>query len=319
MKNYFWALVILMSAFGCNSKSEIEKEIEQIPVDFELVRFDKIFGKASVSDLQNLKLQYPQFFPRQFPDSIWVGRMTDTLQQQLNEAVAEVFPNETALEDDLTQLFQHISYYYPNFSIPKVYTTTSDVDYKTKVIARDSVLIIELDTYLGSEHPFYEGISKYITKNMKPEAILPDVAMAYSKKYIMVPRQRSFLAQMVYFGKGLYLKDKWLPQLNDAQKIGYTDVELNWAQTNETDIWRYFVENELLYSTDIKLPSRFINPAPFSKFNLELDNESPGMIGRYVGWQIVRSYMDNNKVSLNELMQIEPEELFRNSKYKPKK
>ena len=85
------------------------------------------------------------------------------------------------------------------------------------------------------------------------------------------------------------------------------------------DMWRYFIENELLFSTDAKLPPRFINEAPFSKFYLEIDNESPGMIGRYLGWQIVRSYMKNNDISVTQLMIQTPEEVYNNSKYKPAK
>ena len=82
----------------------------------------------------------------------------------------------------------------------------------------------------------------------------------------------------------------------------------------------YFVEKELLYSTDSKLPSRFINPAPFSKFYLEdIDSESPGRLGRYIGWQIVRAYMEHNDVPLKDMLMTSPEEIFNNSKFKPRK
>ena len=319
MRKILWGIFMLSLVFGCNSKSKTEKEIAKIPVDVELTRFDKIFSEASVNDLPHLKNQFPQFFPKQYHDSIWEGRIQDTLQQQLNDAVKTAFPNEVDLGEELEELFKHIKYYHPEFTIPRVYTITSDVDYRTKVIARDSLLLIELDTYLGSEHPFYEGIAKFISKNMEPNMIISDVATAYTRRYVAIPKQRSLLAQMLYFGKELYLKDLWMSASDDHRKIGYTQEELSWAQDNEADIWRYFVENELLYSTDAKLPSRFINPAPFSKFNLELDNESPGMVGRYLGWQIIRAFMENNKVSLQEMLKMEPEELFKNSKYKPKK
>ena len=90
--------------------------------------------------------------------------------------------------------------------------------------------------------------------------------------------------------------------------------------TNESDIWRYFVEREILFSTDTKLLARFINVAPFSKFYLEeIDAESPGRLGQFIGWQIVKSYMNENKVSLKEMLNTDPEEIFNNSKYKPKK
>jgi uncharacterized protein YjaZ len=59
--------------------------------------------------------------------------------------------------------------------------------------------------------------------------------------------------------------------------------------------------------------------APFSKFYIDIDKESPGRIGVWLGWQIVRSYMNNNEVTLQQLLQTNAEEIFNKSKYKPKK
>ena len=101
--------------------------------------------------------------------------------------------------------------------------------------------------------------------------------------------------------------------------MGYTLEEIKWCEENESYMWRYFIENEMLYSDDQKLANRFINPAPFSKFYLEIDNESPGRVGAWMGWQIVRSYIKNNEVSLEQVLQLNAKELFEKSKYKPKK
>ena len=40
----------------------------------------------------------------------------------------------------------------------------------------------------------------------------------------------------------------------------------------------------------------------FPDFILEIDNESSEMIGKYIGWQIVRSFMKNNNTSLNKML-----------------
>ena len=58
---------------------------------------------------------------------------------------------------------------------------------------------------------------------------------------------------------------------------------------------------------------------PFSKFYLEVDKESPGGIGVWYGWQIVKSYAENNETDLKTLLQTDNEEIFKRSKYKPKK
>src|SRR5690606_4168792 len=305
--------------FSCNDESKVEKEIEKIPMNVEIIRFDKIFAEATPADLPKLKTEFPDFFPQQYNDSIWIGKLTDTLQKQLETEVFKTFSKDEEIEDVLVPLFQHIKYYFPNFTTPLVVTTTSDVDYRNKVILTERMMVIGLDNYLGSEHPFYEGIDKYISKEMKPSQIGPDVAEVYARQYIKPPSKASFLGQIIYYGKELYLKDLWLPKISNAEKIGYTEEEFKWAEENEEYMWRYFIEKELLYGTDPKLGARFINPAPFSKFYLEIDNESPGMLGRYLGWKIVRAYMEKNDTDVQQLMVTDAEEIYTNSKYKPKR
>src|SRR5699024_5913026 len=151
-------------------------------------------------------------------------------------------------------------------------------------IVTDSLMLISLDVYLGSEHDFYDGIYNYIAQDFEKELMLSDIAGEYAKKMLPQPKSRTFLAQMVYHGKILYLKDMLIPFKTDAQKIKYSEGELQWAKENEDNIWRYFVEKELFFKTDPELRNRFIEIAPFSKFYLKLDRESPPQLGRWMGW-----------------------------------
>ena len=99
----------------------------------------------------------------------------------------------------------------------------------------------------------------------------------------------------------------------------YSQEQFDWAEANEEPIWRYFIENELLYSTDNKLPNRFIADAPFSKFYLDIDNESPGRLGQYIGWQIVRAFAEKNNITLEQLLTLPAEQIFKKSNYKPRR
>lgn len=74
-----------------------------------------------------------------------------------------------------------------------------------------------------------------------------------------------------------------------------------------------------MYDNNIKNYQRIIEEAPFTKFYEEIDRESPGRVGQWIGWQIVRSYMENNNATIDQLLKTEPIEIFNNSKYKPKK
>jgi gliding motility-associated lipoprotein GldB len=312
-------LLCAIAFVSCNEEAKIEKEIAKVPVDFQVVRFDREFAEATPNNLLQLKEQYPSLFPKQFSDSVWIEKLNDTIQQEIDTEVAKAFPSFENQKAKLHSLFQHIKYYFPQFEAPKVFTVTSEVDYKNKVILQDDYLFISLDTYLGEEHHFYIGIQEYLKKNFKEDQIIPDVANAFAEKYVKRSSSRTFLAHMVYYGKLLYLKDKFIPEINDAEKIGYSEEEFIWAQKNQAQIWRYFVENELLFDTDTELYSRFLYPAPFSKFYLQLDAESPAKLGQYIGWQIVRSYVEKTNASLEEMINTDAETIFNKANFKPRK
>ncbi|SFW70967.1 protein involved in gliding motility GldB [Sinomicrobium oceani] len=317
-KNVIFLCVFLL-VVSCNRKSDLEAAIEKIDVDVHIDRFDVEFAEATPDDLPALKSDYPFLFPSQYTDSVWIEKMNDSLQKELSSEVKKAFPDLSKLRTALHSLFQHIRYYFPGFTVPRVITLTSEVDYRNKVIWTDSLLFIALDTYLGEDHRFYEGIPAYQAKNFSGEHITSDVAGAFAELHIPGKHDRSLLAAMVRAGKALYVKDLLLPTVPDALKIGYTTDEMQWVMANESEMWRYFVERSLLYNTDSRLKDRFIEAAPFSKFYLDIDNESPGGTGRFIGWKIVRSYMENNDVSLQQMLETPAEDIFRTSGYKPAK
>ena len=315
------AIVLLILYTQCaGPQPQVSEEILKIPVSLETIRFDLLFDASGPEDLPTLKRTYPYLFPEQFPDSVWIETMSDTLQQQLRKEVKASFPDFEPYETELELFFKHVAFYFPQAPLPeKVLTITSNVDYKNKVILTDSLLVIGLDNYLGPDHKFYEGLPNFVAKELDAAFMTTDVADDFCENAVPRPTDRSFLAQMVHCGKGLYLKDKLMPLAADSVKIKYSAAEMQWARDNENQVWRYFIERELLYSTDKKLEPRFLQPAPFSKFGLVLDNESPGRIGQYIGWQIVRSFMEQNEMEPQELLAIPEEELFKESNYKPRK
>lgn len=316
----FLIFILFLSVVGCKKEDETEKKIARIAVDLQVYRFDREFATAQPGDIPNLKSKYPYLFPKQFPDSVWEAKLTDTLQVELSDEVDKTFGSFSQPTDDLKSLFQHIVFYFPKIHIPKVITLISEVRYEDRIILTDSLLLIGLDNYLGKDHRFYQTIPRYVAQGLDQQYLVSDVASAFSKKILKYPRNRTFLSRMVYYGKELYVKDKLLPGNTDAQKINYTQEQVDWAQSNEEQIWRYFVERELLYSTESSLDRRFLDPAPFSKFQLALDNESPGRLGRYMGWQIVRAFMEKNPdTDLLTLLDMPADELFKNSNYKPKR
>ncbi|APQ16592.1 gliding motility lipoprotein GldB [Maribacter hydrothermalis] len=316
VKPIFILLSVFLVLFSCNDSDKVAQEIAAVPIDLNISRFDREFASAGAEGLPVLRKKYPYLFPA--PDSVWVAKMQDSLQIELFQEVGNTFQSFEDEKESIIQLFKHIKYYFPEYTVPKIITVTNDVDYNNRIILADSILFVSLDNYLGAEHKYYGGFQRYIAKSLDRNYLVSDIASAFAKQVVPRPRDRTFLARMIYFGKELYLKDLFMPNANDGKRIGYSQDEMDWAIANEEPMWRNFIENEYLYSTDNKLNQRFLEPAPFSKFGLELDNESPGRLGRYVGWQIVRAFMENNDVDIKQLMTMPADEIFKKSNYKPR-
>ena len=224
------------------------------------------------------------------------------------------------IQTNVENLVQHIKFYYPETKTPKLITLISEMDYNSKAIYANDLVLISLELYLGKDHKFYANeFPDYIKQNFEESQILPDLVTSFGLQKISYPRDKSLLSLMVFAGKELYLKDKLIPDSSDEAKIGYTNQQLLGCQENEAYMWTYIIQGNLLYDTDPKLANRFINPAPFSKFYLEIDNQSPGRVGAWIGWQIVKSFAENNELSLQDLLKLDAKELFEKSNYKPKK
>lgn len=304
---------------GCKDVNTIDSDVAKVPVEISIERFDQLFYNTPISEMGVLKRKYPYLFPKQYNDAFWVEKKSDTLFKEIYEEVEKVYADLGSLPNDLELFFKHVKYFYPNENPKKVITLISEVDVTAKAIYADTISFISLDTYLGEDHHFYKGFPEYLRGAFNKTQILPDLAESFLLTKLKQPKDRNFLSQMIYQGKILYAKEQLLPDVKEGDLISYTPEQIEWCFSNESEMWRYFIEKKLLFDTDPKLQVRFLQPSPFSKFYLEIDSTSPGRTGSWLGWQIVRSYMKNNNVTLQELFNIEAKELFEKSRYKPKK
>lgn len=284
----------------------------------------KDFSADFYSDMElfEVKEKYPFFFSSDIPDSIWISKKTDALELKLFQKTQATFPNNETLKKELPPLFERMKYLYEDFSLPDTYTYISKIDYIYPVLYTGKYLFIGLDNFLGANDKTYENIPQYIRRNMSPKQLLPTIARVMARKKIPYNGiDGTFLNMLIYQGKILLLIDRLLPESPETVKIGYSSKEIDWCRTNESELWKYWVENKLLFSKDNQLYERFIAPAPFSKFYTDADHNSPGRVGTWVGWQIMRLYWRNHpERKLRDILEeTDYKKIFAQSGYKPKK
>jgi len=310
MTKYLRLLFFLLIT-GCSENN--------LNVNVKIERFEDLFFNSSSEDLDLLKNEYSFLFPSQYNNQVWLDKKNDSLQIEIYDQVKSKFNDFSKQKNEIESFYFNYKKLVSNYVIPRIITLTTDVDFRKNIILTDSLLLLGLDNYLGADHYFYESFPKYISSNFEMDYLIIDIANSYAYNYINKFKisNYTFIDKLIYEGKLLYFIKTMLPNYPDNKLLKYSDNQFAWAQNNEKEIWVNFIENEYLFSSDSQLESRFLKLAPFSKFYLSIDNESPSMIGKYIGFQIVNNFMNNNSYSITELMELESMYIYKNSKYKP--
>lgn len=116
----FMILMVLAMFYSCNDSDKTEEAIAALEVEVNIERFDRMFAEAQPEDISSLKRRFPYLFPEQYADSIWENKLKDTLQIELLGEVDKTFGSFEGQTEELKYLFQHISYYFPAYKIPRL-------------------------------------------------------------------------------------------------------------------------------------------------------------------------------------------------------
>jgi gliding motility-associated lipoprotein GldB len=333
----FFLISLLLSA--CGHK---KIDVSNIPVDVKIERFDKEFDlmetKPMAQQAAYLQKKYGIFYHDFIAlllqnqdistrDTAYFASLRKVFATQayhdLKHDVDSVYTNMDKEEEELTDAFRHIKYYFPQKRLPAVYTYYSGFEAQTAV--GDRYFGIGLDLFLGGNSRFYPSLTAayphYLSRNFNAQNICPRVVEGLARED-MFPESdssKTFLSKMIYNGKVMYFMDLVLPDVADSTKIGYSKDQLKWCQQFQSKIWAYFLDQNLLYESDFPKIQKYFTEAPFTP-DLGEKNESAPKLAVWTGWQIVRAYMDKHpEVSLKELMlNPDAQKILNESKYRPK-
>lgn len=231
-----------------------------------------------------------------------------------------VFGNNQELKNEFEEAFANLQYYYPEVRAPKIQTIVTGLEGGSDLYVSDSLIIVGLDYFLGDgakyrPHDMYE----YMLRRYNKHFIVPSVMLltGIDSHFNKVNSEdRSVLADMVAYGKAYYFTKQMLPCVPDSVLIGYTKKEIEGSNKFENLIWSRFVEDQVLFSTSHLVKQKYIAERPKT---VEVGEECPGRIGTWVGWQIVKKYMETHpETTLQQLMKIQNASLlFKESGYRP--
>ena len=265
------------------------------------------------------------FFKRdQYPnDSVFLNqlynRFTNVHIDTLLMETRKVFGDEAELKAQFTEALKNLKYYYPKVHPPKIQTVISGLE--TDMFVSDSLIIVSLDYFLGPGAKYRPMMYEYLLRQYGKENIVPSCMLIYgidSRLNKGNPADKTVLADMIAYGKSFYFAKQMVPCTPDSVLIWYTPEEIKGARENQDLIWARFIEDKLLYATSHVMKQKYLGDRPKT---VEVGEKCPGRIAQWVGWEIVKKYMESHPdVTLPQLMEMEnADKILKESRYKPEK
>ncbi len=349
MKRIFvLCLYIIVVLISCKTKNTVP-DVSRIKVDLTVERFDKDFfgtdSNSMVSGLSVLQKKYPGFLPIFVNYILGLGPLRADnptayegskhflhLTKPLYDSAQTIFFNTDEIKNNFENAFRFVKNYFPAYKTPaRIITLVGPIDglaqmgtdHSTNFIGPD-FLGISLQFYLGKNFSAYND--EYFITNVAPQYR----SRRFEKQYIVSDAMKlvvddlfpdnttgkPLIEQIIEKGKQWWLLDKFLPQSADSLKTGYTQKQQEWCRINEGLIWNYIVTNENLYTVDPVSIQTYIGESPSTQ---NMPEASPGNLGPWVGWQIVKKFAQNNAAFTPEqVMKSDAKKILEEAKYKPK-
>ena len=235
---------------------------------------------------------------------------------QSQKVFGEGFSEELGLQ--LNDCAKRFKYHFPNRKIPvKCVTCLSGWNYAFAYT--DSTLVTALDMYLGDTCIYYQMLQlpSYRTRFMNKNYLLPDLLRGWLITEFDNSEPTNTLAyHTIFYGRIYYALNALLPDIQDSVMLNYTGAQMNYCTKYEKKLWSYFAEKNRLYETNLKTIQELTGDGPFTG---AISKECPPRIAMWMGLQIVRSYMKNNKdATLDQLMnEKDAQKIISRSKYRP--
>ncbi|PXV64393.1 hypothetical protein CLV62_11036 [Dysgonomonas alginatilytica] len=331
----FFLFISLSSLYSCSNNSKHRNDFTSIQNQGELIsikRFDQdLYRYLQVPSFQqqdSLAKSYGKFLEAfgtvtinnndvsgtsYFSDL--KGYFSNPMLSQIYKDALDTFRVVLPYEKELSVADELIQKYFAGKQLPRLGMHVSGFKANTIVLA--DFISISIDRYLGADYSGYKDFFEdYQRQQMKPQMISRD----YLKAWILTEmptsnKRKDLLSEIINEGKTLYALQLLLPDWNEADLIGYTPEQLEWSKNKEKEIWKATIDQNYLFSTDYMTILKYLEDAPYTA---TISTDSPGRLGAWIGWQIVKAYAANTSASLDSIIkESDMQNILKQSKYNP--
>lgn len=312
-------------------------DVSDISVEVELRRFEQDLFRLDTNDiapaLQDLQATYPLFSELYFQQIVPAKRspqgfgpfvkgfITFPQIRNLYDTTQVLYGDLSAYAKEMEQAFRFYKYYFPERTTPQITTYLSEYAIGAFIYGEDQ-LAVGLDFFLGADYPYARynpgnpNFSNYLVRTFNREHLPMKTLKPLVEDLVGTAKEGRLLDMMIQEGKELYLMDQLLPYTPDSVILEMPAKDVVWLEDNELEIWAYLLKEQLFYESDWKKIRKFVEYSP----NIpQMHPEAPGRTANWVGWQIIKAYMNNNPdLSMEDLLtERSAQQILDRSRYKP--
>lgn len=229
----------------------------------------------------------------------------DKYIQNLEKSIETNFNKSNRQEKEIHYAFKRMKFHFPNQDLPVKIAYVNSL-FSASINCGEDYIAIGLDRYLGRDEKVIKQLPTqefflWIKEGMDRKYLSRDAVLAWLMSHYIEETSENYSSEMIRWGKLIFITHACLPELEDEILLRYSKKDLEWARNSEASFWKYLVKEEMLFKTDEESKLNLLHEGPFT---IGLPDKSPDRMGVYLGYSIVSQYMNNNDISLKQLINL---------------
>lgn len=320
LKKFWLFLGILFLTVQC-SNDPLDVDASEQTMKIQFLNIDSILVNAQKLeriDLHHRWLkQIPEVYSYQLGYCLGIDNPSDTTYlnsidqflrdpyiQRLEHAMHGVFRDLSKEKMEIIEGFKYLKYHFPEQKFPSSIVFLNSL-FRSSAFCTEHEIGIGLERYLGEDKKVIKELPgqefpQWMKNAYRREFMSRDAVCAWIMTHFIEDLEGNLAEKMIRWGKILYLTKAAFPEATDAHIMRYTEQQHAWSIENEYALWKYLVDQKMLFKIDELNETNLLNEGPFSP---GLPEKGPDRLGQFLGYRMILKYMEIKPCSLKELIE----------------
>lgn len=309
-------------------RNPLDVDVSDTKVDISFYNIDSLLMNTDSTRLaslhSDLKLKIPELYDYQVGYCFQIGKVgdsafvssfleykRDSFIQKLEAEIGSTFKSTDKYRQGIVLGFKYLKTHLPSVKMPKSIGFMNSL-FVSNAFSTEEEIGIGLERYLGAKsasierlpsEPFYS----WVKDGMEEKYLERDAMASWIMTHIVPEVDGSLSEKMIRWGKIIYLTEAAYPKTDKHIILRYKEEGYKWANENEAFLWKYLVDEQLLFKLDEKISQNMLSDGPFTP---GLPEKGPDRLGQYLGWRMVKNFMETTETSFEDLLKMPYNEIL---------